>query len=385
MKLVDFVIREVAIPFKVQFKHALAARSHTSSVLFEIITDTDVRGYGEGTPREYVTGESIQSTIAALHSVADNMREIELKPSDNVIDRIAVLQHDLSGLLDPHPSAKCAMELALLDAYGKMLSRPVAGFLGEIIRPEFCFSGVISEGTTTSVLKFAHQINALEIKQVKVKAGTDYQSDLEKVDSIRSVLGDDAQLRIDANGAWGVEETVEMVKRYCDKGVFIFEQPMPASARDKYPQLIKKIDDRAKIILDESVCTVEDARWFIENGAASGFNLKISKHGGLIGTVAIHRLASENGLTNQLGCHVGETSILTAAGIIFATISGNLFAYEGAFGNFLLEHDIVRHPLQFGRYGKFQCGDLNNRPGLGLEIDPSLLDAHSLQTHHRAM
>ena len=382
MKLVDFVIREVAIPFKVQFKHALAARSHTSSVLFEIITDTDVRGYGEGTPREYVTGESIQSTIAALQSVADNMRDIELKPSDNVIDRIAALQHDFSGLLDPHPSAKCAMELALLDAYGKMLSRPVAGFLGEIIRPEFCFSGVISEGTTASALKFAHQINALKIKQVKVKASTDYQSDLEKVDSIRSVLGDGAQLRIDANGAWGFEETVEMIDRYSDKDIFIFEQPMPASARDQYPLLIKKIDECVNIILDESVCSVEDARWVIDNGAASGFNLKISKHGGLINTMAIHRLACENGLTNQLGCHVGETSILTAAGIIFAVISDDLFAFEGAYGSFLLEHDIVRHPLQFGLYGKFHFGNLGDQPGLGLEIDPNLLEAHSLQTHH---
>jgi L-alanine-DL-glutamate epimerase-like enolase superfamily enzyme len=385
MKLVDFVIREVAIPFKVHFKHALAARAHTRSVLFEIITDTDIRGYGEGTPREYVTGESISTTIAALQSVADDMRDMELKPSDNVIDSIVALQRDLGSVLDPHPSAKCAMELALLDAYGKMLSRPVVAFLGEPITPKFCFSGVISEGTTASVLRFAQQIKAVKIKQVKVKASTDYQADLEKIDSIRSVLEDDTQLRIDANGAWGLEETVEMIDRYGDRGITIFEQPMPASARANYPLLIKKIDQRVKIILDESVCTVDDARWFIENGAASGFNLKISKHGGLINTVAIHRLASDNGLTNQLGCHVGETSILTAAGIIFAAISDNLFAYEGAYGDFLLEHDIVRHPLQFGLYGKYRFGDLSDQPGLGIMIDPTLLDAHSLQTHHHSI
>ena len=380
MKLVDFVIREVAIPFKVQFTHALAARTHTSSVLFEIISDTGIRGYGEGAPRGYVTGESINATMTALEFVADKMRHMELNPSDSVIDAIAALQHDYSRVLDPHPSAKCAMELALLDAYGKMLSQPVVDFLGETITPEFYFSGVISEGTAAAVLKFAHQIKAMKIKQVKVKASTNYRSDLEKIESIKSVLGPDAQLRIDANGAWGFEEAVEMIQRYGDKGIGIFEQPMPASAKEKYPLLIKKIDDRVKIILDESVCTFEDARWFVENGAASGLNLKISKHGGLINTVAIHRLASRSGFTNQLGCHVGETSILTAAGIVFAAISDNLFAYEGAYGSFLLEHDVVSDPLQFGLYGKYRFEELHGRPGLGIEIDPTLLEAHSLQT-----
>ncbi len=385
MKLVEFVIREVAIPFRVQFKHALAARTQTSSVLLEIITDTDIRGYGEGTPREYVTGESVDATIAALQLIAGKMRNLELKPSDNVIDTIVSLQHDFSNILDRNPSAKCAMELALLDAFGKMVSRPVVDFFGETITPEFCFSGVISEGTTTAVLKFAHQIKAAKIKQVKVKASQDYQSDLEKIESIKSILGDDTQLRIDANGAWGFEETVEMIERYCDKGVCVFEQPMPASAKDKYPLLVQKLDDRVKIILDESVCTLEDALWFIENGGAGGFNLKISKHGGIINTVSIHRLASDNGLIDQLGCHVGETSILAAAGIVFAAISDNLFAYEGAYGSFLLEHDIVRHPLQFGLYGKYHIRDLSDKPGLGIKIDPTMLDAHNLQTHHHSI
>ena len=99
MKLVDFVIREAAIPFKVQFKHALAARTQTSSVLFEIVTDTDIRGYGEGAPREYVTGESVDATIAALQLIAGKMRNLELNASDNVIDEIVSLQHDFKQSL----------------------------------------------------------------------------------------------------------------------------------------------------------------------------------------------------------------------------------------------------------------------------------------------
>ncbi len=54
MKLIEFSIREISIPFATNFKHTLASRIRTSAVLFEIITDEGIHGYGEGTPREYV-------------------------------------------------------------------------------------------------------------------------------------------------------------------------------------------------------------------------------------------------------------------------------------------------------------------------------------------
>lgn len=214
-------------------------------------------------------------------------------------------------------------------------------------------------------------------KQVKIKVGKDLDSDLERVKMSQSILGENVELRIDANGAWRTQEAVENIKRYTDCGVCSVEQPLAVDQKNDYPALMERVDASIDVILDESICTLEDARWFIQNEAASGFNLKISKLGGLRNTLAIYQLASENGFKCQLGCHVGETSILTAAGRILAGLTKKLSAYEGAYGNLLLDHDIVEHPLQFSHRGKYDLMDLSTSSGLGIRIEPSLLSTAS--------
>lgn len=374
MKLVGFVIRELAIPFRLEIRHALASRARTSSVVFEIITDRNIRGYGEGAPRPYVTGETLHATLSTLQRVAEKMKNLELYPTDNVIEKITGLHHDFRNEFDRSPSAQCAVEVALLDVYGKLLSLPVLDILGERRTTDIYYSGVVPEGISDEALQ---TMSALQFHQVKIKAGRDGQADFERLQRVQSFLGDDVQIRIDANGAWRFEETIERLERFSAMGVHLFEQPMPVSDKDKYPLLMDRIDDTIKILVDESICTYDDALWFIQNNGASGFNLKISKHGGLLAALSIHRLATENGLVNQLGCHVGETSILTAAGVTFAAMAENLSAHEGAYGRFLLEKDIARHPIQFGMFGKYDLENLVVRPGFGLQIDSSVLLSNS--------
>lgn len=383
MNLVNFVIRKIGIPFNISFNHALAARNKTDSVIFEIISDSGLHGYGEGIPRSYVTGESIQSSTDALRLVAEKIKNFTLQPTDNVIEKIQSLHFDLNHELNESPSAKCALELALLDIYGKMRSEPVIKLFGDPLTAEVFYSGVISNSSNPQIIKIAKGIKALKLKQVKIKAGSDFKSDLEKLGIIKDFLGDDVSYRVDANGAWNLETAVDRIEHYYENGINVFEQPLSANRKEDYPILMDKFDERVKIIVDESVCTRGDALWFTDNRAANGFNLKISKHGGLIETLLIHRLSSEKGFQNQLGCHVGETSVLTASGNIFAALTEKLFAYEGAYGTMLLSHDITRDPLQFGPSGKFCLAHTHGRSGLGIDVDPDLLASASIDAIHR--
>ena len=379
MKLTDFTIREISIPFTTHFKHALANRKQTSAVLFEIVTDEGIHGYGEGTPRAYVTGESIQSTIMTLRRMAEKMHRLELNHTDDVVEKIIEWENAVGGDLAKAPSANCAMELALLDIYGKIQHKPVLQFFGHLRTPWIFYSGVVPDVSPTEADTIISKLKGIGFKQVKVKVGRDIKSDLKKIAAVRSHFGDDVELRIDANAAWRLPEAVEKIKCYTDNGVSIVEQPLPADCKTDYPVLRKKIDPTVKIIVDESICTLDDACWFIENEGANGFNLKISKHGGLINTQAIYRLACTSGLVSQLGCHVGETSLLTVAGMIFAGLSPALFAYEGAYGKLLLAHDVVDQPLQFGFHGACNLTDLNTRVGLGVQPNPTLLNKASKQ------
>jgi muconate cycloisomerase len=56
----------VELPFRFSFGHALAERSSSTNVVVRVRLDDGTVGYGEGVPREYVTGETVESAVAAL-------------------------------------------------------------------------------------------------------------------------------------------------------------------------------------------------------------------------------------------------------------------------------------------------------------------------------
>lgn len=375
MKLVNFNVIEIAIPFHSKFKHSLASRIKSSSVIFEIIADNGMNGFGEGAPREYVTGESIETTIRALRFVSEKLKNKTINLSANTIDIIKNIQNQLSDILKFSPSAKCAMELALLDLFGKILSKPVMSFFGDQKTIDVSYSGVIADNKFSEISKILNLIKLFYIKQVKIKAGNNFNADLEKFKIIKSYLGDDIEFRIDANGAWNLKEALKRIEFYNKYDVNIFEQPMGTDLKKDYPFLLKRVGDKNKIFVDESICNFDDAMWFIDNKGANGINLKISKHGGLINTLLIHKLSSDNGFENQIGCHVGETSILTSASVVFSALTKELFAYEGAYGNFLLEFDLIKNPVQFDKYGNLNTEVFNSKIGFGIEIDPNLLNS----------
>jgi hypothetical protein len=78
----------------------------------------------------------------------------------------------------------------------------------------------------------------------------------------------------------------------------------------------------------------------------------------------------------QLGCMVGETSILSAAGRRFLeNVPGVMFA-EGSFGRFLLAGDVVDRSVQFGCGGRTRPLD---GPGWGVDVRPDLLAEHATE------
>ena len=375
MKLVNFNIIEISIPFQSTFKHSLASRIKSSSVIFEIIADNGMTGFGEGAPREYVTGESIKTTVKALRFVSEKLKNKTIDLSVNVIEIIRNTQIELVDILEFAPSAKCAMELALLDLFGKIFTKPVMSFFGERKTKDILYSAVISNNKSSEIFKILNLIKLLCIRQVKIKAGKNFDTDLEKLKIIKSYLDDDIEFRIDANGAWNLEEALKRIESYNKYDVKIFEQPMGTDLKKDYPYLLKRVGDENKIFVDESICNFDDAMWFIDNKGANGINLKISKHGGIINTLLIHKLSSDNGFKNQIGCHVGETSILTSASVVFSALTKDLFAYEGSYGNFLLEFDLIKDPIQFDKYGNLNTEVFNSKIGFGIEIDPNLLNS----------
>ena len=94
--------------------------------------------------------------------------------------------------------------------------------------------------------------------------------------------------------------------------------------------------------------------------------------GGLLRAIDLANMAKQSGIGCIVGAQVGETSLLTRAGMVAAlACHENLLAQEGAFGLYLLEHDVCAKSLMFGKQGKIITSehDCFNKPGFGLDID----------------
>jgi muconate cycloisomerase len=130
-------------------------------------------------------------------------------------------------------------------------------------------------------------------------------------------------------------------------------------------------------MLDESLCGWPDGVAAIEKKTTDFFNVRLSKCGGLIPSLRLIALARRHGLGVQLGCHPGETAILSAAGRHVATRVGGIRYLEGSYDRHILRSNVTRDDLTFGYGGK--AGPIAG-PGLGVTIDPELLAAMTTET-----
>ena len=175
------------------------------------------------------------------------------------------------------------------------------------------------------------------------------------------------RLRVDANNAFETAETAIAHIRCLDERPWAIEEPLAARDFDGFREVAEAC--RAKIILDESLVRLADLE-----AAGDGpwiANIRVSKVGGLIRALALGREAVKRGAPIVIGSQVGETSILTRAGLSLAhDLSDSVLAMEGAFGSLLLTTDVVGTPLQFGGGGVLVSDDgLAQAPGLGLTVD----------------
>jgi muconate cycloisomerase len=130
-------------------------------------------------------------------------------------------------------------------------------------------------------------------------------------------------------------------------------------------------------MLDESLCGYPDAEAAIGRRTADILNVRISKCGGLLASLRIIALAQRSGLGVQLGCHPGETALLSAAGRHLASRVAGLRYVEGSYDRHILGANLTRQDVTF-RYGG-RAQPLNG-PGSGVEVDPAALDAMTVES-----
>ena len=213
--------------------------------------------------------------------------------------------------------------------------------------------------------------------QSKVKVGVAGIDDAASLKRIRRIVGEDFDLRIDANEAWSCEELEAKLEPLIPFGITSIEQPVPHEEVDGLAAIRPRIP--TPVMLDESLCSISDAHRAIERGTCDLFNIRLSKCGGFINSLKLAAISHRAGLGYQLGCQVGETGILSAAGRHFATSVANILYLEGSYDRFLVKERLTIEDLTFGRGG--HAPELTG-PGLGVDIDRQAVAGVSVHEDH---
>jgi len=343
----------------------LAAARHTSIV--RLITDEDVTGIGEAWGPPKVT--RAYCDLIAPYFVGRSVYDFE-----HVLSKI-LSTHYHSGIQNQMVACLSGIDTACLDVVGKLHGLPVADLIGGRGRsalPVYISGGYLTENATRDFPAELERLAATGVCRVKIKIGIGPASDAERVAAARTVLGEEVDLIVDANGNYTVDEALESMRRIADHRIFWYEEPLPPQDFDGYAELRRKAS--MPIATGEALYTAWDFKRLLELRGVDVVQPDLTLCGGI-------RAGREVALLARL-CHVrlsphvwgGAVGLAAACHFVASipdyphsrnVVEPTLIEYE--IGENPLREEIVCEPLRLAD-GALALPD---RPGLGVELDPA--------------
>lgn len=175
--------------------------------------------------------------------------------------------------------------------------------------------------------------------KVKVaEPGQTLADDLARVEAVREALGDAGALRVDANGAWSLDEAEHAVTAL-DDAVRLEYVEQPCASVEDLAALRRRVD--VLVAADESIRRADDPYRVRDLEAADVAVLKVQPLGGVR---ACLRIAEQIELPVVVSSAV-ETSVGLAAGLALAAALPELPHACGLGTTSLLAGDVVAAPL----------------------------------------
>ncbi len=296
------------------------------------LTDNGTSGIGESSPpsRYCESGESVR---AFLNQIDANKLSF-----DDIPTSMAYLES-----LNPHKdnSAKCAINIALVDGAAKKAGKAIYDYFG-IGFTEKKHTTSFSIGIDTPEKIRMKVLEAAAYPFLKLKVGG--PDDLQNMKALREAAPN-KKVRVDGNEGWKTkEEALKNIEWFAqDKNVEYVEQPMPSTTPVKDLVWLK---ERSPLPLygDESFHNSKDVAHCVE--CFHGVNMKLCKTGGLTEGFAALQAARKAGLKTMIGCMIESSVLITAAAHLaeladHLDIDGNILINNDPFMGATAENGLV--------------------------------------------
>ncbi len=342
------------------------------NVLVRIEAGNKQTGWGEAASAPTMTGETLESMVAAIHYLAP---VLEGREADDIAGALAAMHGRMYG----NHGAKAAIEIALHDLAGRAAGKPVHALLGDKKRSRMAVLGVIGGGDYDGDLRDAAKKKAEGFTAFKIKVGIGTAAnDAARTREICKILGPGLLISADANQGFGTQQAIEFVRAVAGAGLDFFEQPVLGDDLAGMAA-VAAADGSIAIAADEGIHSLDDIRAHHARMAARGVSLKAIKLGGLRAVVEAGRLCDELGMNVNLACKTGESSIACAAALHMASVIPNI-NWGLTLTNGGLGADVTAQPVRIERGHT----DAIDRPGLGIDVDEDRVRRHRVGAAKRS-
>ena len=340
-----------------------------------------VIGYGQIRPISpgHFVSDTVHSVVAAITDIYGPLllrRQLtDLESIHELFDR------RLAG----NPAARAVLDAAIHDALAKAIGVPVHKLIGGCCQPSIPLEWSVSfSNDAAAMIKEAERaVNEFGIKVICLKAAgpQGWRKDVENFAAVRQALGNDIMIGVDPNTGWSRTDAIKAMNEMRPMRLDYIEQPV--DRRD----LAGLAEIRAHaagipIMADESLFTIQDAAALARARAVDVFCIKLYKVGGLFPARKIAAIAEANNIQLNCGGLAALSSLDAAAAAHYcASIPAKrtFGAAEFVFGLGPAGPDplIADNPFKIVD----GCVNVPQDPGLGITIDESALERHTLLKH----
>jgi L-alanine-DL-glutamate epimerase-like enolase superfamily enzyme len=342
----------------------VGATTKRDAIIVKVVSDDGVIGYGEAHP-----GRSPGAIVSLIHNtLAPMLTGLSVHDTNSVWTRVNRMQLSSHGLGAGAALALSGIDMALWDLRAKSLGIPLYSLLGGSRKPIAAYAGGISMGfqAPDALAEEAQSYVDRGYRAVKLRLGDNPKDDIARVQRVRTQLGDQITILVDANTSYSVSDARAVLPSLEDCKVAWLEEPFGCNDFGAYRQAAQLTKGVALAAGENHYTRFEFAR-LIEERAVSILQPDLSKSGGISEGLKIAAMASAWGL--PVHPHSSATGINHLASIHFLASIDNGGYFEACVSAFNPLRDMFGSPFSIDQEGFVQP---STAPGIGLEIDESV-------------
>lgn len=252
----------------------------------------------------------------------DIKRLVSLLSRKTLTNNFFELKNKLSDL-NLVPSVQFGIEQALLSLLFKQNHDLITNFLNVKSKTEIHVNAVIGIGKKEEVVSKAQKYIDLGFKTLKTKIGREkFEEDLQVVDTLRNDLGDDFNLRLDANGSWTTDEAFENINKLSSYHIqYIEDACSNLSCLEKLSKL-----SPVPIAVDQTIKTFSELNFILDQDSIKFVVIKPIVLGSILKLIEFVELANKKKI-NVIISSGFESSIGRSLLVFLSSLTNHNYAH----------------------------------------------------------